>query len=443
MTGGADTKVDAVSVGSVLAGKYRVDRILGEGGMGVVVAATHLQLEEPVAMKFLHAAVAKQPDLVARFQREAKAARKIKSEHVVKILDVGTLENGAPFMVMEYLAGTDLDRLVKNAGPQSVPNTVDYVLQACEALAEAHVQGMVHRDLKPANLFLAKRADQSALVKVLDFGISKVTGNDGAELGVTKTNSAVLGSPLYMAPEQMRSLRGVDARTDISSLGVILYELLAGLPPFYATTLTELCATILQDPAPSVRAKRSDVAPGLDAAIHRCLEKDPSRRYPDVAALAIDLMPFASPVGRGAAERVIGVYRAAGVDRSTPPLPSNGPSPMAHTAPHHPSGPPAPMPAVEPMRIGSATTGKAWAGPGPGSSQRVSTPVPAASNNNGLIVGLAAAVAVLAAIVVIAVVVPKVRASSKPAAPISPSRRGRSRPRAAASHLSGTSAMAA
>ncbi|MFO0740404.1 MAG: serine/threonine-protein kinase [Labilithrix sp.] len=407
MTAGAQTQPagsSGVAVGTILAGKYRVEKVLGEGGMGVVVAATHLQLDEPVALKFLHGHLARQTDLVTRFQREAKAARKIKSEHVVKILDVGELENGAPFMVMEYLAGTDLDALVRGYGRLSIPDAVDYVLQACEALAEAHVQGMVHRDLKPANLFISRRADETPLVKVLDFGISKVTGKDGVDLGVTKTNAAVLGSPLYMAPEQMRSLREVDARTDVWALGVILQEIMTGAPPFNATTLPELCATILQDPPQPLRALRPEAPEGLEAAIMRCLQKDPAARYPDVAAFAMDLYPFASLAGRASAERVFGVYRAAGVPRA-----SNPPSAIesARTMAVDPTGPRLPIAVITP-RVGIATTGKVWS-----SGDSVPAPVtsPPPPRSNALMVALLVMVSILTTLVVVFVVVPKLRSS--------------------------------
>ena len=408
MTAGAQTQPagsSGVTVGTVLAGKYRVEKVLGEGGMGVVVAATHLQLDEPVALKFLHGHLARQTDLVTRFQREAKAARKIKSEHVVKILDVGELENGAPFMVMEYLAGTDLDALVRAHGRLSISDAVDYVLQACEALAEAHVQGMVHRDLKPANLFISRRADETPLVKVLDFGISKVTGKDGADLGVTKTNAAVLGSPLYMAPEQMRSLREVDARTDVWALGVILQEIMTGAPPFNATTLPELCATILQDPPQPLRALRPDAPEGLEAAIMRCLQKDPAARYPDVAAFAMDLYPFASLAGRASAERIFGVYRAAGVPRA-----SNPPSAIesARTMAIDPTGPRLPIAVITP-RVGIATTGKVWS-----SGDSIPAPItapPPPPRSNALMVALLVMVSVLTTLVVVFVVVPKLRSS--------------------------------
>ena len=314
----------APQAGDVLAGKYRVERILGQGGMGTVVLATQLAIDEPVAVKLLHAALASDAELVLRFQREAKAARKIRSEHVVRILDVGTLENGAPYMVMEYLEGIDLDALLQRDGPQPVHVAVDTLLQAMEALAEAHVQGMVHRDLKPANLFLAKRASGEPLVKVLDFGISKVTGNSGAELALTKTNTKTLGSPLYMAPEQMRSLKNVDARTDIWALGVILYELLAGKPPFDGESLTELTAMILQDVPRPLHTQRRDVPNGLELAVVRCLQKDPAARHQDVAAFAAELAPYGSAAGRISAERIAGVFRqganASPPRASTPPI---------------------------------------------------------------------------------------------------------------------------
>ena len=203
-----------VAEGEILAGKYKVEKVLGVGGMGVVVAATHLTLRQKVAIKFLlHGA---SDEVVTRFLREARAAVRLKSDHVAKIIDVGELENGAPFMVMEYLDGTDLAAAIRAASKIPVATAVDYVLQACEAIAEAHASGVIHRDLKPANLFLTKAADGSPMIKVLDFGISKDAGADAAEQeqGLTKT-TAVLGSPSFMAPEQMRSTKSADARADI------------------------------------------------------------------------------------------------------------------------------------------------------------------------------------------------------------------------------------
>ena len=220
--------------GTILAGKYRVERIIGQGGMGVVVEAKHITLDERVALKFLLPEYATHPEAAGRFLREAKAAVKIKSEHVARVSDVGTLETGAPYMVMEFLEGRDLSRTLEVNGVLQVEDAVDYVIQGCDALAEAHGYGIVHRDIKPANLFLSKRPNGTPLVKVLDFGISKTV--ESAIDNLTKTSSS-MGSALYMSPEQMQQTRGVDHRTDIYALGITLYELLAGKQPFYADTL--------------------------------------------------------------------------------------------------------------------------------------------------------------------------------------------------------------
>ena len=217
-------ELSPVKLGEMLAGKYRVERVLGAGGMGVVVLARHVQLDQLVALKFLLAQSLTNPKVVARFEREARAVVKLKSEHVARVLDVGTMEAGAPYIVMEYLEGEDLSQTVERRGPLPVAEAVDYLLQACEALAEAHGMGIVHRDLKPGNLFLTRRVDGKSLVKVLDFGISKLEGGR-EDLALTQP-AEVVGSPKYMSPEQLRASRLADARSDIWSLGVILYELI-------------------------------------------------------------------------------------------------------------------------------------------------------------------------------------------------------------------------
>jgi len=312
-----------VHEGDVLAGKYRVDRVLGAGGMGVVVAATDQQLERRVAIKFLLPEYVQHGEAAARFLREARAAVKIHSEHVARVIDVGTLETGAPYMVMEYLEGTDLSGVIAQRGRLPVDEAVLHVLEACEAIAEAHAAGIIHRDLKPANLFLARRADGSSQVKVLDFGISKTTiGLGDQEMSLTKTSS-IMGSPLYMSPEQMRSSRDVDARTDIWSLGAILYELLAGEPPFNGESMTQLVAVILQEPVPSLRERRPDVAPELEAIILRALEKDPARRFTTVGDFAVALVDHAPRRGRLHAERITRVLRAAGLSTSQLEMPSS------------------------------------------------------------------------------------------------------------------------
>jgi serine/threonine-protein kinase len=318
---------DELVEGQILAGKYRVERVLGKGGMGVVVAARHLQLDERVAIKFMLPEGLANPEAVARFAREARAAVKIKSEHVARVSDVGALENGAPYMVMEHLDGGDLSDWLARHGVLAVEQAVEFVLQAGEAIAEAHSLGIVHRDLKPANLFVIRRPDGALSVKVLDFGISKVTSiaGSGADFGMTKT-TAVLGSPLYMSPEQMRSTRDVDARSDIWALGVILYELLAGVPPFLADAFPELILKIATSPPEPLRSRAPAVPPRLEAVILKCLAKDPAQRFGTVGQFAVALAEFAPRRSRISVERISGVLKESGLPEATQVLPpASGP----------------------------------------------------------------------------------------------------------------------
>jgi len=294
-----------IQLGELLAGKYRVERVLGAGGMGVVVEATHLELEQKVAVKFLLAEAVGSADAAARFVREARAAVKIKSEHVARVIDVGRLETGAPYIVMEFLHGHDLGVEIAR-GRLSVEDAVDYVIQACDAMAEAHSAGIVHRDLKPSNLFLSQRSDGSGLVKVLDFGISKVNVPDISEASLTKT-STLMGSPYYMSPEQMRSARTVDHRTDVWSLGVILFELLAGTPPFHGESLPHLFTQIMTEPPLPLAPLRPDAPAELEQVLIRCLTKDREQRYQSVGEFAAALMPFAPRRSRYTAERIMRV----------------------------------------------------------------------------------------------------------------------------------------
>jgi serine/threonine-protein kinase len=315
-----------VDAGDILDGKYRVDRVLGVGGMGVVVAATHIALDQRVALKFLLPAALSNPSIVERFAREARATVQIQSEHVARVMDVGTLPGGSPYIVMEYLEGADLADALEKGGPMPVQQAVGYVLQACEAVAEAHALGIVHRDLKPANLFLARRPGRDPIVKVLDFGISK-TKEGGPSGGLTQT-AAVLGSPYYMAPEQMMSSKDVDPRTDVWALGVILYELLSGAPPFNGDTMAELVFLVTQRDAPPLQQKRPEVPQGLAAAIATCLSRDPARRFPDTAKLAAALAPFGPARSEISLERIARVLGA-----SMPPSgSSSSASPMRATA---------------------------------------------------------------------------------------------------------------
>ena len=286
----------APAVGEVIAGKYRLDAILGTGGMGKVFSATHVGLGQRVAIKVLTVEEddARRDEAHERFLREGRATAALISDHVVRVYDVGTLENGSPFMVMELLRGQDLAYAVQRSGPLAVDLAAECVRQAAEAIACAHAQGIVHRDLKPSNLFLTQRSDGTPLIKVLDFGISKNTHN-AHELfsgSLTETRS-VLGTPFYMSPEQVRDAKKVDFRTDIWALGLILHELLSGSPAFEGTTLPGVCASIAADPPAALRLKRPEVPIELEAIVLKCLEKDPARRFQAARELIPLLAPFA------------------------------------------------------------------------------------------------------------------------------------------------------
>jgi serine/threonine-protein kinase len=310
-----------ISAGTVLGQKYRVDDVLGTGGMGVVVAAHDIKLDRKVAIKLLLPEALRSPEAVGRFLREARAAVKITSEHVARVIDVGELENGAPFMVMEYLQGTDLSDWLLQRGALPVEQAVTFVLQACEALAEAHSLGIVHRDLKPGNLFCIQRPDGELSIKIIDFGISKVTPPGAAPNDLTRTTS-LMGSPHYMSPEQMRASKNVDARTDIWSLGVILFELVTRTTPFVGEALTDLAVKVTTEPAPRVSALLPDAPAVLEDAVARCLEKERDRRFASVGELAVALKPLG---GRGAparVERILGILRGAGVATTASPASS-------------------------------------------------------------------------------------------------------------------------
>ena len=301
----------AVRVGDVLAGRFRVERVLGEGGMGVVLLAHHLHLDQPVAIKLLSSRMNWSSDTLTRFMREARAASKIKSEQVVRVFDVATLEDGSPYIVMECLEGLDLQRELETNGRMTVEDAVDCILQACVALAEAHKLGIVHRDLKPGNLFLTHRADGSRLVKVLDFGISKVTTRDSLSEDSRLTQvSAQLGSPMYMSPEQMRVARDASEQTDVWSLGIILYQLLSGAFPFPADTVAHICAKVLDDPPDPLVGKAPRLGPEIQAVVFKCLEKEPAHRFGSVGDLAGALRPFAAPASITYIDRAQGVLAA-------------------------------------------------------------------------------------------------------------------------------------
>jgi serine/threonine-protein kinase len=286
----------------VVVGKYRIGNVIGEGAMGVVVDAVDLVLERPVVLKLLRPELACDDESIARFQREARATARLTSENVVRVLELGAAA-GTYFVAMERLRGEHLASRLRRA-PVSCDDAVGWMLEACDALAEAHALGIVHRDLKPENMFLTL-AGQRTILKVLDFGVAKMDG-DGDRSPLTR-QSTILGSPLYMAPEQFRASRDVDARADVWALGVILFELSTGRTPFDGGSAQALWWRVTTEPAPSARAIRPDVPPELDDTIARCLEKDPAARFADAGHLAARL----TDVADGRRERL---YRPSHVE---------------------------------------------------------------------------------------------------------------------------------
>jgi serine/threonine protein kinase len=297
-----------LKTGQILVEKYRIERVLGGGGMGVVALATHVHLEQRVALKFLKPEHVARPELMQRFAQEARAAARIRGEHVARVTDVEALPDGTPFMVMEYLEGEDLAERMQRKGRLPYLEAAGFILEACEAIAEAHALRVVHRDLKPSNLFLARQPDGSEIIKVLDFGISKMLDD---EVGLTKTQAS-FGSIPYMAPEQMRNAKYCDERTDIWALGVTLYELVTQSYPFHGSTGPEVVAAVMEGSLISLASIDPHAPPGVVRVIHRCMQRDPSQRYIDIAELAGDLASLvATPEAVTSAKRIA---RVLGVD---------------------------------------------------------------------------------------------------------------------------------
>ena len=311
-------------IGSIVAGKYLIERVIGTGGLGVVVAAKHMQLEQTVAIKYLQPSALTRPNLVERFAREARLVAKIQSAHVARVHDVGKLDDGSPYMVMEYLEGKELGELLRG-GPLPIEEAIDYILQACDALAEAHALGIVHRDLKPANLFLARRSGGSTILKILDFGISKMPvkeENPSVARNQKLTNATdKFGTPEYMSPEQLKETASVDARSDIWSLGVVLHELLTGELPFTGESIPLLLAAVAMLAPKNIADVRIDVPPRLASIVRKCLEKDRDDRFRNVAELVQELGKLASPGSKSRVDHITRIIQDSG-QSVRPPTPS-------------------------------------------------------------------------------------------------------------------------
>jgi serine/threonine-protein kinase len=302
-------------IGLRIGGRYIVDKVLGAGGMGVVAMARYPELGQKVAIKFLLPQHAASTVLAARFMREARLAAMVKSEHFVRVFDIGRLPSGIPYLVMELLAGRDLGDELAERGALSVEQAVDYVLQAAVGIAEFHALGVVHRDLKPSNLFVAEAAGKR-MIKVLDFGISKENASDSSA-PLTATDN-VLGTPQYMSPEQVRASKDVDARSDLWSLGVILFELLTAHRPFASTDngVGEIFAKVLYIDPPRPREIRPELPEALEAVVMQCLVREPAGRFANVGELAEALRPFAAT---SSVHRIDAVHQALTTRRSMLP----------------------------------------------------------------------------------------------------------------------------
>jgi len=374
--------------GEIIAEKYEFVGLLGSGGVAYVVSALHLELGEMVALKFLRPESLAYEDVVARFASEARAVARIKSEHVAHVYDVGTLADGQPFIVMEYLEGKDLADILAERRNLPIQVSVDYVLQACEALACAHAGGIVHRDIKPENLFLQQQAGSAEVIKVLDFGISKsVLAAVGANGRKSAKTMLPMGTPGYMSPEQIRACNTVDARTDIWALGCVLSELITGVTAFDAPTQVQLGALILEREPVPLRSLMPEAPPELEAVIARCLMKDPAERFEDVAELAVALYPFGPRRSRISAERCHQVLRGRGAVLDIQSVPPPSPRASGTSMPVSSTGAvvshvPVAFPSSDPFRTSSPATLSAIEPPRP-------------KRRPGFVAGAAVAVAVL------------------------------------------------
>lgn len=282
------------AIGSLIAGKYRVTRQLGTGGMGAVFKAENVAIGRTVAVKLLHPHLADDETSLARFQREARAAASVAHRHIVEVLDMGIESPGNPYLVMEYVRGRGLEDTLKHEGRLDVTQSARIAGDILSALAAVHAQGIVHRDLKPENILLTSRDRRNDFVKVLDFGVAALVEEvERIHRSRDLTPSGrVMGSPHYTSPEQLRGVTTKDPRVDLWSVGILLYQMLAGVRPFAATKLDELCHQILEDDPPPLASHGISVGPELEAIVRRALEKNPERRFESALEMHLALVPF-------------------------------------------------------------------------------------------------------------------------------------------------------
>jgi serine/threonine-protein kinase len=307
-----------LEVGTVIASKYRVEKALSHNGSGLafVYVAFHELLQQTVALKILSPELASEPEVTSRFLNEARAAVRLRNEHVAAVMDVGTADDGTPYIVLEHLEGDNLETILEKRGALPPKEVVDWILQALEAVAHAHAQKIIHRDLKPSKLFVTKKHDGTAIVKVLDFGLAKITS--GLQGAIATKTTAMLGSPAFMSPEQLRSAKNVDPRADVWSIGVVLFHLVTGKFPFEGESDGEIFASIIEKPAAKLRSVKADAPEDLERVIAKCLSRSLDERYANVGELALALGPLATPQGAPSVDRIC---RTLGVAPPPPPPP--------------------------------------------------------------------------------------------------------------------------
>ncbi len=362
----------------MVAGKYRLTRLLGRGGMGAVWEGTHISLGTRVAVKFIDAEYAQSPEARGRFENEARAAARLRSKHVVEVYDHGVSEDGRPFIVMEFLQGEPLDKRLDRLGRLPAKQTAQIVLQICRALAKAHLANIVHRDLKPENVFLVwDDEERTDVVKVVDFGIAKFSDASMSSSSATRTGS-VLGTPHYMSPEQARGLRSVDSRSDLWSVAVIAYRCIVGALPFEGEAVGDLLVKLCTAPIPVPSEIVPDVPPSFDAWLEKALTREPAQRFQTAAQLSESLAAVCGLTVRGQYQKDggSGPYSAVSSDSFQALTDSAGvtfPSGMTGTAAANP------MPVSLLTHTGAPTT---------------QTPAPGKRSNSGALAATALAVLV-------------------------------------------------